>query len=123
MEKTEKGEIDILIGTQALITQTKTKENKVRFNDLGLIIIDEQHRFGVKQRAALSPKNKIAHLLSMTATPIPRTLTLTIWSDLDLSIIDTLPKGRKKVKQKLLMKKKQHTLSLEKKLKKDIRPL
>ena len=102
LEKTEKGEIDILIGTQALITQTKTKENKVKFNNLGLIIIDEQHRFGVKQRATLSPKNKIAHLLSMTATPIPRTLTLTIWGDLDLSIIDTLPKGRKKIETEII---------------------
>ncbi|MFA5228286.1 MAG: ATP-dependent DNA helicase RecG [Candidatus Paceibacterota bacterium] len=102
LEKTSKGEIDILIGTQALITQTKTKENKVKFNNLGLIIIDEQHRFGVKQRAALSPKNEIAHLLSMTATPIPRTLTLTIWGDLDLSVIDTLPKGRKKIKTEII---------------------
>ena len=118
LEKTEKGEIDILIGTQALITQTKTKENKVRFNDLGLIIIDEQHRFGVKQRAALSPKNKIAHLLSMTATPIPRTLTLTIWSDLDLSIIDTLPKGRKKVKTEIIDEEKTAYSFIRKEIKK-----
>jgi len=102
-EKTEKGEIDILIGTHALISPSakrKTKkEDKIKFKDLGLVIVDEQHRFGVKQRAALCPKNteKIPHLLSMTATPIPRTLALTIWGDLDLSIIEQMPKGRKKI--------------------------
>ncbi|MDD5098279.1 MAG: ATP-dependent DNA helicase RecG [Candidatus Pacebacteria bacterium] len=103
LEKTEKGEIDILIGTHALISpmnKRKTKnEDKVKFKSLGLIIVDEQHRFGVKQRASLSPKNKekIPHLLSMTATPIPRTLALTIWGDLNLSIIEEMPKGRKKI--------------------------
>jgi ATP-dependent DNA helicase RecG len=119
LEKTEKGEIDILIGTQALITQEKkSKENKVKFKDLGLIIIDEQHRFGVKQRASLSPKKKIPHLLSMTATPIPRTLTLTIWGDLDLSTIDNPPKGRKKTKTEVITDRKKAYKLIDKEIKK-----
>jgi len=101
LEKTLKGEIDILIGTQALIAPKKKKkaEKKIVFKNLGLVIVDEQHRFGVKQRAALSGKNqdKIPHLLSMTATPIPRSLALTVWGDLDLSLITQLPKSRKKI--------------------------
>jgi ATP-dependent DNA helicase RecG len=100
LEKTEKGEIDILVGTQALIVSCKKKkeEQKVKFKNLGLVIVDEQHRFGVKQRAALQKnRDKIPHLLSMTATPIPRTLALTVWGDLDLSIIDEMPKNRKKI--------------------------
>ncbi|MFA5755231.1 MAG: ATP-dependent DNA helicase RecG [Candidatus Paceibacterota bacterium] len=119
IEKTEEGEINVLIGTQALITKEKTKkENRIRFKDLGLIIIDEQHRFGVKQRASLSPKGKIAHLLSMTATPIPRTLTLTIWGDLDLSVIDKLPKGRKKIKTNIIEDEKKAYSLIKKEVKK-----
>ena len=84
------GEIDILLGTHALI------EPWVEFKNLGLAIIDEQHRFGVKQRAKLWVKNKPfpPHVLLMTATPIPRTLAMTTYGDLDVSVIDELPPGR-----------------------------
>lgn len=86
------GSIHILIGTHALI------EDNVRFRDLGLAVIDEQHRFGVVQRARLWQKNIIApHVLVMTATPIPRTLAMTVYGDLDVSVIDELPPGRKPV--------------------------
>ena len=86
------GEIPIVIGTHALISKT------VEFEDLGLVIIDEQHRFGTNQRMKLAKKDAHApHYLSMTATPIPRTLALTIYGDLDLSIIDQMPLGRKQV--------------------------
>lgn len=88
----ESGEMNILIGTHALI------EDNVRFKNLGYVIIDEQHRFGVIQRAKLKMKGRNPHLLVMTATPIPRTLALTIYSDLDLSIIKTMPKNRKPIK-------------------------
>ncbi|MDR0505794.1 MAG: ATP-dependent DNA helicase RecG [Dysgonamonadaceae bacterium] len=87
------GKIKILIGTHALI------EDSVAFNNLGLVVIDEQHRFGVAQRARLWKKNAIPpHILVMTATPIPRTLAMTVYGDLDVSIIDELPPGRKPVK-------------------------
>lgn len=88
------GQIDILIGTHALI------EDTVKFKNLGLAITDEQHRFGVKQRAKLWMKNKThpPHILVMTATPIPRTLAMTVYGDLDVSVIDELPPGRKPVK-------------------------
>ena len=86
------GEIDILIGTHALI------EKDVQFANLGLCIIDEQHRFGVAQRAKLWEKNvRPPHVLVMTATPIPRTLAMTVYGDLHVSIIDELPPGRKPV--------------------------
>ena len=86
------GVLKILIGTHALI------EDPVIFNDLQLIIIDEQHRFGVQQRAALRAKGSAPHLLVMTATPIPRSLALTLYGDLDLSIMDEMPVGREPVK-------------------------
>lgn len=91
------GEIPILIGTHALIYKS------VQFKDLALAIVDEQHRFGTKQRAKLSQKENFApHYLSMTATPIPRTLALTIYGDLDLTLLDGMPPGRKPVKTELI---------------------
>lgn len=93
----EQGEINILIGTHALI------EQDVVFQNLGLVVIDEQHRFGVEQRAKLWKKNNIPpHVLVMTATPIPRTLAMTVYGDLDLSVINELPKGRKPIVTKHL---------------------
>ena len=87
------GSIDILIGTHAVI------EDNVQFRNLGLIIIDEQHRFGVAQRAKLWSKSEVSpHVLVMTATPIPRTLAMTVYGDLDVSVIDELPPGRKPVR-------------------------
>jgi len=82
------GSIKLLIGTHALI------EDPIQFADLQLVVIDEQHRFGVDQRSALRQKGENTHLLVMTATPIPRTLALSIYGDLDLSIIDEMPAGR-----------------------------
>jgi len=93
LEQVVSGEIHILIGTHALI------EDWVQFQNLGLAVIDEQHRFGVEQRAALWAKNPILppHVLVMTATPIPRTLAMTLYGDLDVSVIDELPPGRKPI--------------------------
>ncbi|GAB6188651.1 ATP-dependent DNA helicase RecG [Marinitoga arctica] len=95
-EKLIKNEIDVIIGTHALI------QDDVKFNNLGLVVIDEQHRFGVKQRLALIGKGKIPDILFMTATPIPRTLAMTLYGDLDVSIITEMPAGRKKIKTVLV---------------------
>lgn len=86
------GEIDLLIGTHAII------QNDVEFESLGLVITDEQHRFGVKQRAALAEKGEGIHTLVMSATPIPRTLGLILYGDLDISILDELPPGRQEIR-------------------------
>lgn len=102
LEKVKEKEIDILIGTHALLSEG------VHFSKLALVILDEQHRFGVEQRSklvdgsSLGHGGKIPHLLSMSATPIPRTLSLTLYGDLDFSIIDEMPKGRKKVLTKIV---------------------
>jgi len=92
----ENGQVNVLVGTHALF------EEKVIFNALGLVIIDEQHRFGVSQRNRLLKKGENAHLLSMTATPIPRTLALSIYGDLDVSQITELPPGRLPVATKIV---------------------
>ncbi|MCK6440580.1 MAG: DEAD/DEAH box helicase, partial [Planctomycetes bacterium] len=86
------GETHIIVGTHALL------EPAVRFNKLGLIVIDEQHKFGVRQREQLAIKGNRPHRLAMSATPIPRTLSLTLYGDLDISIIDEMPPGRTPVK-------------------------
>lgn len=85
-ERIETGESQIIIGTHALI------QEKVNYRNLGLVITDEQHRFGVRQREALAKKGNMPHILVMSATPIPRTLAIIIYGDLDLSVIDELPK-------------------------------
>ncbi|MGD1865669.1 MAG: ATP-dependent DNA helicase RecG [Phormidesmis sp.] len=90
------GELPVLVGTHALI------EDPVKFTNLGLVTIDEQHRFGVAQRAKLQQKGDNPHVLTLTATPIPRTLALTIHGDLDVSQIDELPPGRKAIKPTVL---------------------
>ena len=93
LEGIASGEVHILIGTHALI------EERVRFANLGFVVIDEQHRFGVEQRARLWTKNEQPpHILVMTATPIPRTLAMTLYGDLDVSVIDELPPGRRPIK-------------------------
>jgi ATP-dependent DNA helicase RecG len=92
LEQIKEGEADIVIGTHALI------QEGVEFNCLGLVIVDEQHRFGVLQRGALMAKGLTPDVLVMTATPIPRTLSMTLYGDLDVSIINELPPGRKPVK-------------------------
>jgi ATP-dependent DNA helicase RecG len=100
LKKISEGDIQIMVGTHALL------QEKVKFCDLALLIVDEQHRFGVEQRKNLKEKNKnngfVLHLLSMTATPIPRTLALAFYGDLNLSIIDEMPEGRKKIITKII---------------------
>ena len=90
--RAEAGEIDVLIGTQALIQKTSA------MSSAGLVIVDEQHRFGVSQRSTLAEKGKAPHILAMSATPIPRTLALIIYGDLDVSVLGEMPKGRLPVK-------------------------
>ncbi len=90
-EGISRGEVDVVIGTHALI------EEGIQFTNLGLVVTDEQHRFGVRQRAILASKGNMPDVLVMTATPIPRTLALILYGDLDISVIDQLPPGRKKI--------------------------
>ncbi|MCK5317852.1 MAG: DEAD/DEAH box helicase, partial [Anaerolineales bacterium] len=93
----EDGAIQVIVGTHALI------EDPVNFKRLGLVIIDEQHRFGVEQRAALRDKGQNPNLLVMTATPIPRSLALTVFGDLDLTLLDEMPPGRQPVDTRVLL--------------------
>jgi len=91
-EQLQNGEMQILIGTHALL------EDEVQFKNIGLVVIDEQHRFGVAQRAKMWTKNSQSpHVLIMSATPIPRTLAMTLYGDLDVSVIDEMPAGRKPI--------------------------
>src|SRR5690606_24592808 len=89
LEQLQNGEVHIVVGTHALI------QNEVNFNKLGLVITDEQHRFGVEQRRILREKGEHPDVLFMTATPIPRTLAITVFGEMDVSIIDEMPAGRK----------------------------
>lgn len=106
---------DVIVGTHALIV------GRLTFNRIGLVVIDEQHRFGVEQRAKLKKKGINPHLLTMTATPIPRTVALTLYGELDLSVIDEMPKGRLMVKTFLVPKEKRESgyQWIKKQIKKD----
>lgn len=114
LEKLEQGQIHFLVGTHALI------EDKVVFQKLGLVVIDEQHRFGVEQRGRLKNKGLCPHFLVMTATPIPRTLAMTVYGDLDVSIIDELPPGRTPIQTRVISesKRNQAILFLDEQIKK-----
>jgi ATP-dependent DNA helicase RecG len=94
LEAVARGDVDLVIGTHALISEG------VQYANLGLVIVDEQHRFGVEQRQRLKNKGFNPHMLVMTATPIPRTLTLTVYGDLDTSVLDELPPGRQEIRTK-----------------------
>ena len=96
LEDVAAGEADIVIGTHALI------QKGVEFHDLSLVVVDEQHRFGVSQRTVFREKGTTPDTLVMTATPIPRTLSLTLYGDLEVSVIDELPPGRKPVQTELV---------------------
>ncbi|WP_129628209.1 ATP-dependent DNA helicase RecG [Candidatus Oscillochloris fontis] len=102
VEGIAKGEIDLIVGTHALITE------HVQYHSLGLAVVDEQHRFGVEQRQRLRDKGFNPHLLVMTATPIPRTLTMTIYGDLDVSVLDELPPGRQTIRTRRISKHDRH---------------
>jgi len=105
LEQIQSGKANIIIGTHAVI------EDTVKFKNLGLVVIDEQHKFGVAQRARMWKKNTIPpHVLVMTATPIPRTLAMTMYGDLDTSIIDELPPGRKPIKTLHKLDRERHNL-------------
>jgi len=97
LEGIANGDVDLIVGTHALITES------VRYAALGLVVVDEQHRFGVEQRQRLKDKGFNPHMLVMTATPIPRTLTLTIYGDLDTSVLDELPPGRQEIKTRWIV--------------------
>jgi ATP-dependent DNA helicase RecG len=96
LEAVKRGEAHIVVGTHALI------QKSVKFNDLSLIVVDEQHRFGVSQRAVFKEKGATPDTLVMTATPIPRTLSLTLYGDLEVSILDELPPGRQPVQTRMV---------------------
>jgi ATP-dependent DNA helicase RecG len=95
LDQIRNGKIDLIVGTHALI------QEGVAFRSLGLVVIDEQHRFGVVQRAALRKKGPVPDVLVMTATPIPRTLAMTVYGDLDVSVIDEMPPGKKPIRTKI----------------------
>ena len=98
-KKIESGEAKIIIGTHSLIATSAKKIPSVKFNSLSLVVVDEQHRFGVEQRAKLLNDYKEApHFLSMTATPIPRSLALTVYSNLEISILKEFPTGKRNIK-------------------------